>query len=627
MTALVGIFGTGAAAAPDVLPAMLDAMPGRGSGGVETRRFDGAFLAAQAHPWESGIGGWAGPLIVEDAQWVLAADASLYYLDDLRRRLARRLAGKRAAPADLLLAALHEWGVQLGRYVEGDYALIAWNRESRRVVLAREFAGKRTLTWTAVPGGTLVVASAPRAVAEFPGVSSELDDVFVTAAVSTLDCSGRRTAFRDIHAIEAGTVLALSDDGRTVGRDTWQPPEFSTEWRQDVDREAAEAFRALLRAACLERLPPQGGATVWMSGGWDSTSVFASLRDAAIPDPIEILSLEYPDNDQGNEVRFIQPLADRWMTPVHWLPVDNFGLFDDSGRNTARADDPMPHPFEPVLRGLGQATVGLGHQVAFEGTGGDHLFLASGPAIHAQLLADGGFRDLARLLWAARPPFRQLLRACLLPNLAEDTLEWIGQVRGRALRSSWEYPLPDWLEDTMAFRSMRAENVQRLPGEGPARYEVRFLLTGARLSRVASHLHRFGLDEGVVVRSPFLDRRLMEFVATRPMSDRGYGGDAKRLLRRSMKGLIPDQVLAPRPRKTGVPVDYFGRQLRTDLARALDDAFPVGGSNLEALGIISGSKMRLAVEGFARGYDHLTGSSLHTALLVERWIARAGRGC
>ena len=92
----------------------------------------------------------------------MAADASLYYLADLRRRLSHHYTVDRRAPyGELLIAALRAWGDRFAQYLEGDYAIIAWHRASGRVLLARDFVGKRPLAMTITATAILLTGGLP----------------------------------------------------------------------------------------------------------------------------------------------------------------------------------------------------------------------------------------------------------------------------------------------------------------------------------------------------------------------------------------------------------------------------------------------------------------------------------
>jgi asparagine synthetase B (glutamine-hydrolysing) len=90
--------------------------------------------------------------------------------------------------------------------------------------------------------------------------------------------------------------------------------------------------------------------------------------------------------------------------------------------------------------------------------------------------------------------------------------------------------------------------------------------------RVVGVLRAFALEEGVELRSPLLDDRVVRFAVRRPWSERSDGLETKILLRRAMRGLIPESVLAPRPHRTGVTSAYFLRQLRGPARPHIEDA-------------------------------------------------------
>ena len=96
----------------------------------------------------------------------------------------------------------------------------------------------------------------------------------------------------------------------------WAPPELGSGPRTSFVDGAAE-LRALLEQATAERLAPAGGATsVWLSGGWDSTAVYASaarvLAGAGQGDRLRAVSVSYPPGDPGREDELIELAAGRW---------------------------------------------------------------------------------------------------------------------------------------------------------------------------------------------------------------------------------------------------------------------------------------------------------------------------
>jgi hypothetical protein len=141
------------------------------------------------------------------------------------------------------------------------------------------------------------------------------------------------------------------------------------------------------------------------------------------------------------------------------------------------------------------------------------------------------------------------------------------------------------------------------------------------LPRALSWTHAIALEEGILLRSPLFDGRLIEFTATRPLSERGGGIDSKVVLRHAMRDLLPPEVLAPRSRKTGTPADYFKRQMQAAARFEFDQLFGSGQSRLEEMGIVDLEKLKMAMGEYERTGSHAVGAALQLTIETERWLA------
>ncbi len=620
MSALAGVLGPSAVTAGAALPAMFAEMRNRASGAPEQFSSPRATIAAARHSWEEDVTGLRGPLLVEAEDWVVAADATLYYLQDLRRRLGQPVAMQPGdCVARFVLRALRKWGDQFARFLEGDYSIIAWERSTGRALLARDFGGRRNLAYSITANGTLVVASSPAAVVTHPDVSSEYDLAFVAVSAVGIVNHGQRSAWRDVAVVPGGATLSVQD-GRITEVDRWLPPSFDDGWESRTSPDAARELRSLLEDATRERLASSGPTTVWMSGGWDSTAVFAAGSAKPTGRPVLPVSMFYPADDPGNEQDFIRAVADRWRTPVHWVDAESIPLFQDSDRRAGIRDDPMVQAFESSVRRLSQTSRELGARVVLDGFGGDHIFHVSSGGIIADHVFHGRWSHVVRE-WRQWPGERyEFYRACVLPQLAQAVRSWIGSVRGRPMGGYWDRTLPPWIVATREVVSQLSPELEPEPGEGAAEYESRVAILTPFVARAISWNHAIGLDEGVEIRSPLFDNRVIAFAAARPLSDRGGGGDSKRILRASMAGLLPDSVLAVRTHKTGTPVGYFRRQLQATLGTEVAKVFGNRRSELERLGVLDRKALESATEQYLGSGIHAVGALLHLTLECERWL-------
>jgi asparagine synthetase B (glutamine-hydrolysing) len=298
VSAILGVFDSKGQLPSDAsVRAIIARMETRGRDRVQVWRGDGAVLAVARHAWECAPGFSGDALVVEDDRFVVAADASLYYQSDLRQKLADggvRVAG--STPSHLILAACRAWGAECAAALEGDFAFVAYDRTRRSVIAARDFAGRRPLFYME-SGGTLVLASAVAGVTAFPTYREELNLRAVGAVAAGLLGASRESAYRGVHALRAGERLTRVDGGSIELAAHWEPPVYERVSGLGFD-EAADQLRELICRATAERFAEQGPTSVWMSGGWDSTAVFAAgeevHRRRGDGEHLKVVSISYP---------------------------------------------------------------------------------------------------------------------------------------------------------------------------------------------------------------------------------------------------------------------------------------------------------------------------------------------
>jgi asparagine synthase (glutamine-hydrolysing) len=128
----------------------------------------------------------------------------------------------------------------------------------------------------------------------------------------------------------------------------------------------------------------------------------------------------------------------------------------------------------------------------------------------------------------------------------------------------------------------------------------------------------FALEEGVEVRSPLFDDRIIRFAARRPRAERTDGTETKRLLRAAMRGLLPEHVLASRAHRTGTTGYYFARSLRAALPALLEG--PGREPLLGELGVVDPGMLRRCADEYLRGSQSHLGLPLFLTLQTELWL-------
>ena len=570
-------------------------MASRGAERMDCRVGDVAGIAAGRFDWEVEATS-SGPLVVDDGIRAVVLDGTLYYRDSLRRAIAGanvarpfELGGD--SVGHLLLGAYRAWGADCARHLEGDFAFAIWDREAQVLTCARDLFGTRPLFYGR-DRERVVVASMATTVARRSEHGGALDLAAVGESLAGAFNLGEDSAYLGVSVVPVGHTLVVTRGREVTLRPHWEAPAPGAV-RASSFEEGAEELRALLTDAVDERMADRGTTALWLSGGWDSSALFACSQRAlgrrASTRKIALVSMSYPEGDPGREDEAILSVAARYGASVNWCQSREVSLLPpDAATEAAQRDLPFAHAFEMWSRAMGARSRELGARVVMTGTGGDELFAGSNLYL-SDLLRRGAWGPLA-LDW-----YR--IRGRTLKGFHERVLQPALAARTGGSSDTpgpFEQRLLPWLRDDFLARiRLRERERARAPyGRYPTLSATEQLwgITAPMFSRIRSTLAAAQMRAGIVNRSPFLDLRLVRFAMSRPRHERVTARETKRLLRRAMRGLLPDEFLAPRPSRTGITTQYMREQLRGPARALFDAAFerPV----LAELGIIDAARLK-----------------------------------
>ncbi len=598
----------------DSVRAALSAMRARGDSAPVIAELGPVTMAAIAHAWQRPVE------CAQVGQITVVADATLYYRDDLARRVGGAVRASEMSDARLIAACWALRGADALAWLEGDFALAVWDAARGTLTVARDPVGTRSV-YFAWHAGALRVASTIAGVLADGVVPRTLDLATVASVGGGLWSHPAATAYAQVTELRAGELFTWRPGSAPTVHEWWHPPMEMLTRRRPLDP-AADELRALLASAVRERLSPDSTTAVSLSGGWDSTAVYAS--GCAISDRVHGVSISYPPGDPGREDETIALVTARWGTTPDFIPSAEIPLFVDTEAAAARRDQPFAHVYEHWNRALSRRARAAGARVILDGVGGDNLFQAS-PVYLAELFRTLQWGELLaqwRIWHDGLRDWRGLYRSAVLPGLPRWVQELIARGRGGRVQTYLDRFPPIWFrQDFLRAHQVRERDraaQPSLPDGNLLRRETHVFLRFPFFQRIYAHLHAFGLEEGLELRSPLIDQRIVQFAARRPWSDRADGKETKRLLRRAMRDLLPAEVLAPRPHRTGTTNAYFVRQMREAgwpiAERTLRD------SRLAALGMIDPAVLRDGWTHLLQHDDSELAGRLFFTLQAELWM-------
>jgi asparagine synthase (glutamine-hydrolysing) len=371
-----------------------------------------------------------------------------------------------------------------------------------------------------------------------------------------------------------------------------------------------------------------GPTGVSLSGGWDSTAVFGAGQNALQQSPgtsrsLRPVSISYPEGDPGRENDLISEATARWRTESAWIDVDTIPMFDDPFGAARNRDEPWAHPYEQWNRALARTARGTGARVILDGVGGDSLFQVSDVFL-ADLFRSGRWIELRRQwrIGGGGGP-RAFLRAAVRPALPNGAVRVIAALRRAGPPHHYLERQPSvWFKSAFLREHSVLERELRdtppLPRSSGVLAETHAYLLYPAFPRLMGRLFAFALNEGAELRSPLLDGRVVNFAAARPWYERADGAETKILLRRSMRGLLPDRLLAPRPHRTGITSGYFNRCLQGAGRPVVESVLQ--NSILASMGMIEPKTLARAWEYYLGSGDDEVGVRVYFTVQTELWL-------
>ncbi|MCC6930679.1 MAG: hypothetical protein IT359_16945 [Gemmatimonadaceae bacterium] len=585
----------------------------------------GSWLGASPFQWQTA---WTGTAIGRYGQYSVASDATLYYIDDLIAEL--RAAGAQLAsrtPSDLIAAALDAWGERAIERLEGDYAFVAIDASTRTLLAARDWGGLRSLYFAATRD-SIAFASEASPLTHLPGVDARLNVPWLAEAAAGRYESPRESAYLGVELVPAGSMvrasLAASDIARSVERvSTFSPPTFLGDERPAVPFEEAKVeLRQLMEAAVRERLPATGEVTVGLSGGRDSTAVYAlARRDAG--ERLHAVSVSYPEGDPGREDDVIRDVLQLCGGETQWIDATTLPIFATIADGASTRHEPFGHAYAEFQEALARAARSQGARVLLNGSGGDQLFSGE-PSYLADLVRHGKLRTLIkewRRLEGGRD-WRAFFRLALWPNVGPLGNSLLTAVRGAPYPDPFDRPLPPWIRRDFAERvglpaRHKANFPDRRKAGSAANFERRWLLTHPFFPRVFAEAFRLYLKEGVELRAPLADSRLLRFAATRPRWERRDGWQVKMLMRASLTDVLPHSVTGNRHRPTGTTEGLLQRALQQRMSGLIDEF--ARNSILTQMGILDVGALSEVGANLRDGRPESAGLEAVYTILAEVW--------
>lgn len=488
------------------------------------------------------------PMASQDGRFLLVFNGEIYNYRELRTEL--QSLGRHfhsASDTEVLLQAWIHWGdAALGRFV-GMFAFVIFDREKNVLHGARDAFGIKPLYYHRDDTSFCFASEVP-AIKALRSFAPALDwqvayDYLAHGSYDT----GNRTFFAEVHALPPGHRFTYDMGSLRLDMQRWWTPKIAPAPRLTIE-DAAQALRGHLLESVRLHLRSDVRLGTALSGGLDSSAIVGCMRHLEPDAPIHTFSFIAASHSVSEE-QWVDRVTARVGAVSHKVRITPQELAADLDDMIATQGEPFGSTSIYAQYRVFQLAREHGVTVTLDGQGADELCGGyvgyPGPRIRS-LLDEGQWRAAVAFLrdwgrWPGRAPLDGL-KAAVAEYTSDFTYQSLRRLNGAKT-------CPSWLDGHLladagvALRFPRELPLQTAPGRRLVA-ELARSLHGVGLPALLRHGDRNSMRFSVESRVPFLTTALADFLLTLPEEFLvSPQGETKHLLRRAMRGLVPNEVL------------------------------------------------------------------------------------
>lgn len=452
------------------------------------------------------------PMLDNELGLGIVFNGCIYNFRDLREEL-RGLGYRFFSDGDteVIIKSYAAWGVDCVKRFHGMFAFALWERDSGKVVIARDRLGIKPLYYTELNNGLRFASTLPALLAA-GGIDSEIDLVALHHYMSFhAVVPAPYTLLKGVRKLPPASLRVIEANGQTREHQYWQLEYGQTaEEAQYSYQDWQELTLNALRKAVDRRLIADVPVGVLLSGGLDSSLIVGLLAEKG-QQGLNTFSVgfESVDQEKGDEFEYSDIVARHFATEHHQIRVDSRQLLP-------ALDDCIKAMSEPMVS----------HDVI-----GFYL-LSQKVSQHVKVVQSGQGADEVFAGYHWYPPLQN----------SRDPLSDYAKVFFDRDHAEYGEAVADQYLGNDFSREFVAAHLD-LPGasepiDKALRLDTTIMLVDDPVKRVDNMTMAWGLE----ARVPFLDHELVELAARIPARFKIADG-GKGVVKQAARAVIPNQVI------------------------------------------------------------------------------------
>lgn len=522
------------------------------------------------------------PMHNEDGSIVIAFNGEIYNHMDIRKELeetGNHIWKTDHSDTEVIIHAYEEWGISCLEKLRGMFAIALWDGNRKEFILVRDRIGIKPLYYT-VENGILTFASEIKAILKVMERKPKINIKAMYDYLSFLTTPCEDTLFEGIRKLRPAMYMVFGENGRIKEERYWDVWDHThKELYHADDKTISEALLGELRTAVKLRKEADVSVGVFLSGGIDS-STNAALFSEGEQNRVKAFCIGYDQDYESyqNENHYAKMMAKECDAEYYERILNQDDLFEFLPEMVRLQDEPIADPVCIPVYYVSKLARDNGIVVVQVGEGSDELFwgyqgwktslkienLNDLPVpMPLKKLGLWGLNHMGKahavytewlrravnhqpVFWSGAEAFieydkRHIVSERVRKELGDYTsFESIRPTYDRFINKAWEKSHLNW----MTYADLN----HRLP------------------ELLLMRVDKMSMGVSLECRVPFLDHKFVELAMSIPQSKKTEGDVSKTVLKKAVRGIIPDELIDRKKQGFGVPVyDWFKGRLGTEM--------------------------------------------------------------
>ena len=458
--------------------------------------------------------------------------------------------------SEAILKAYGIWGKKCVDRLLGDFAFAIWDKAKAELFCARDHMGLKPFYYYHNPGKIFAFATEIKALLAW-GLPRKINDVAIGDYLMAMPEDKEITFYQDIIRLPSANFMIVRLNA--MQKEQYWELDPTREIHMRSDEEYEKAFRDIFKEAVRCRLRSAFPVGSMLSGGLDSSSVVCMAREILPEDQLlKTFSAIFDTVKKCDERRFINAVLEGGRLEAHFSYGDRIGPLTDIEKMLWHIDQPFLAPNLFIFWALYKEAKNQNVRVLLDGLDGDNV-ISHGFAYITELTGKGQLLSVQKEVMSLSKnynisPLRLLIQYSFNPFIPKCLISFKRSFH----KANFETINPEFaqrigLNDRMKILNKKRSELARTSKEDHWRN-----ITGGIHQAVNEMDNIAAAAFFIEPRSPFFDKRLVEFCLALPGDQKVRHGWTRWIMRSALRNALPRKIRCRRSKSNMSPNFIYG---------------------------------------------------------------------